>query len=292
MSGTQDPLPAATEIRAKTVAVTASAFLVAVAVGSSALGLVFYMREVFRVSASTVGLLAATNSLCYVSGCLLLRPVFRRIRSRYCLLIATGGSAVALTAILLGRSVAVTFVVYALFGFLMAFFWPPLAGWLSHGLESRSLGRATSRFNMSWSLGTIFSAYIAGRLSELDPASPLVFSAALYAGTFTLLVLLALLSPELRRDEYREAAPVRGRAPDSGTPLRFPVRAAAGLGVGGQDLHARLGQVGPVGDSLGVALAHRKGHDRVADHALGGVILPVVGDQAGPLDAVHIGLQR
>jgi MFS family permease len=222
MTRTQDPLPAATAPRAKTLAVTASAFLVAVATGSASLGLVFYVRELFGVPASTVGLLAATNSLCYVSGCLLLRPVFRRVRSRYCLLIATGGCASALAAILLVRGVAATFALYAVFGFLMAFFWPPLASWLSHGLESSSLGHATSRFNMSWSLGTIFSSYVAGRLSELDPAAPLVFSAALYAATFTLLIGLALLSPELRRDEHREAEPARGGATDQGTPLRFP----------------------------------------------------------------------
>jgi len=208
--------------RAKTVAITSSAFLVAISVGSAWLGILFYMRELYRVSAGTVGLLAAANSLAYVAGCLLLRPVFRRIRSRDCLLISTGGSAVAMVGILLVRSVAVTFVLYGLFGFLMAFFWPPLAGWLSHGLESRSLGRATSRFNLSWSIGNIVSSYVAGRLSEIDPASPLWMSAGVYAATFLFLAGLAVFSSSMRADEHREAPATEGGAPDASTPLRFP----------------------------------------------------------------------
>ena len=212
----------ATVPRAKTVAITSSAFLVAISVGSAWLGILFYMREIYLVSAATVGLLAAVNSLTYVAGCLLLRPVFRRIRSRDCLLIATGGSTIALVATLLVRSVALTFVLYGLFGFLMAFFWPPLVGWLSHGLESRSLGRATSRFNLSWSVGNIVSSYVAGRLSEIDPASPLWLSAAIYAGAFLLLAGLAVLSSSMRRDEHRGTPASHGGLPDGSTPLRFP----------------------------------------------------------------------
>jgi len=208
--------------RAKAIAITSSAFLVAIAVGSAWLGMVFYMRELYGVSAASVGILAALNSLTYVAGCLLLRPVFRRIRSRDCLLIAAAGSAAALLGVLLVRSVAVIFALYALFGFLMAFFWPPLAGWLSSGLEARSLGRATSRFNLSWSVGNIVSSYVAGRLSEMDPASPIRFSVSLYVATALLLVALAVLSPSMRADEHRESEATRGGSGDSGTPFRFP----------------------------------------------------------------------
>jgi MFS family permease len=208
--------------RAKTIAVISSAFLVAVSVGSAWLGILFYMREVYHVSAAAVGALAAANSLCYVSGCLLLRPVFRRVRSRDCLLISTGGSTAALLGILAVKSVAATFVLYSAFGFLMSFFWPPLAGWLSHGLESRELGRATSRFNLSWSVGNIVSSFVAGRLSDLDPAGPLRMAAIVYAAAFLLLAGLAAFAPSLRRDQHREQGPARGGAPDASTPLRFP----------------------------------------------------------------------
>src|SRR4051812_25503268 len=70
-----------------------------------------------------------------------------------------------------------------------------------------------------------------------------------------------------------------------------PAGAARGERVGVDDLDARLGQVGPGLDALGIALAHDEDRDRIGDHALGLVLVPVVGDLAALDQAGHVRLE-
>ena len=62
-------------------------------------------------------------------------------------------------------------------------------------------------------------------------------------------------------------------------------------GFGRDDLDAGLDQVVPALDVLGVALTDHEGHDRGGDDALGLVVLPVLGDQAGVDETLHVGLE-
>src|SRR4051794_7833168 len=64
-----------------------------------------------------------------------------------------------------------------------------------------------------------------------------------------------------------------------------PARAARGERVRRDDLDARLGQVAPALDVLRVALADREHHDGVGDHALVGVLVPALVDEAGVHEA-------
>ena len=73
----------------KTAVIFPSAFLVAVGAGLITLGIVFYLRDVFRASPSEIGLIAALWSLSYICGCLFIRPLFDRILPRHTIMIAT-----------------------------------------------------------------------------------------------------------------------------------------------------------------------------------------------------------
>ncbi|MNF58941.1 hypothetical protein D3C84_405190 [compost metagenome] len=63
-----------------------------------------------------------------------------------------------------------------------------------------------------------------------------------------------------------------------------PARAATGLGVGGNDFDAIFGQVAPVLDVLGVALAHQEHDGRgVRGAGIGQACLPIFGDALAQL---------
>jgi hypothetical protein len=59
-----------------------------------------------------------------------------------------------LSLVLSVRSVAPALLFYGLYGFSTSFFFRP-GVWLTTGVESRELGRATSRFFPLWSVGSI-----------------------------------------------------------------------------------------------------------------------------------------
>src|SRR5829696_6369141 len=71
-----------------------------------------------------------------------------------------------------------------------------------------------------------------------------------------------------------------------------PAGPTGGERVGGDDLDPRLDQVIPGPNVLGVALTGDQDHHRVGDHALVGVGVPVLGDQAGVDQLGHVRLQR
>ena len=71
---------------------------------------------------------------------------------------------------------------------------------------------------------------------------------------------------------------------------QVPLRGAGRERVGREDLDARLEQVVPRLDVLGVALADDERHDRRGHEALVGTRVPVVGDEAGLHQPRHVGL--
>ena len=200
-----------------------AAFLTATAIGAVNLGLIFYVRLTYGFAPATVGLFAASYSLWYFIGCVFLRPLGGRLRPRYSLMIATGSMGIIMLLLLLIGHAGVAFVLYSLFGLAASLFWPPLMGWLSSGLEGKQLNRTISRFNLSWSTGSIVSPFIAGALAEIANRLAIYFGVAtLFAAT--LLVMVATLYwTRIRSDEYVEPGRPKGHGmKDGGTPLRFP----------------------------------------------------------------------
>lgn len=200
-----------------------AAFLTATAIGAANLGLIFYVRLTYGFPPATVGLFAASYSLWYFVGCVFLRPLAGRLRPRFSLMIATGSMGAIMLLLLLIGHAGVAFVLYSLFGLGASLFWPPIMGWLSSGLEGKQLNRTISRFNLSWSTGTIVSPYIAGALAEIANRLAIYFGVAMLFAATLLVMVAALYWAKIRSDEYVEPHLQKGLGKtDGGTPLRFP----------------------------------------------------------------------
>ncbi len=208
----------------KTAVIFPAAFLAAVGMGLMALGIIFYLVDIFQASASQIGLLAALWSLCYVIGCLLIRPLFDRLRPRHTMIIAMFSMSLFTFLLHYAPSIVWVYVWYGLFGLSTSLFWPPLMAWLSRGVEGRELSRAISKFNFSWSAGVVISPFLTGWLSEKAAELPLYLGSLLFLLIGFMIIGAALALPYIRRD--RDAEPsAGGEGPDLGekdTFLRYP----------------------------------------------------------------------
>jgi len=185
--------------------------------------MIFYARDRFQASASMIGWLAAVPHLCYFGGCFALRPLYRLVLPRYSLILATAAAATALAGMLVVRSLPPLFVLYGLFGFCQALYWPPLMGWLSAGQEKEELNATLGRFNLSWSGGNIIAPGIAGFLLQRGLGVPFTAAALIMAAICLTVLLASVAAPGIRQDRQRE--PLRrseGKLEDRSTPLRYP----------------------------------------------------------------------
>jgi len=204
----------------KMAVILPAAFINSIAIGTMSLGILFVIKDLYGASPALVGSLGALWSLSYFLGCIVLRRVANRLKPRTSMLVMLLGSTILFSLFLVRPGLWQAFAAYTAYGFIMAFFWPPVMGWLSKGVEGEKLNRATSLFSFSWSFGGLLSSYLAGVLSERGKLLPILFSVALYA-----LNAVFVLSSRLFVDDDPVIAPEAGRSEavaDHSTPLRYP----------------------------------------------------------------------
>lgn len=207
----------------KTRLLLALAFLFACCQSTVALGLLFYVRETFSASPSQIGILAGAWSIFYMLACTFRHRVAGWILPRYSILCAALSLSLILWSITRASTFTSVFVLYSAQGALTSLFWPALMGWLSAGLEGPLLSRTIGGFNLSWSTGTIFSPLIAGRLSDMNAASPLLLGSLGYLTTGIAMATAIIIFPSLRSDDHAHSHESTTSAQDDGgTPLRFP----------------------------------------------------------------------
>jgi len=197
-----------------------AAFINSIAIGIMSLGILFVIKDLYGASAALVGSLGALWSLSYFLGCIVLRRVVGRFKPRTSMLIMLSGATVLFSLFLLRPGLWQAFAAYTAYGFIMAFFWPPVMGWLSKGLEGDKLNKATSLFSFSWSFGGLFSSYLAGVLSERGKLLPIIVAVALYALNAVFVLASGLFvgdDEELASDAEKPDVVV-----DRSTPLRYP----------------------------------------------------------------------
>ena len=164
------------------------------------------MRD-FNASSLQLGWLTSLRSAAYVVACMTLsRLADRRRRGR---LIATAG--VGLLAVFWLTAWAGTFaglmLIGVLWGVSMSMFWPSIFAWLADAGHGASLGSRGGAVNLSWSLGGMLGALIAGALFAWNPALPFLLGG--------LPVILACAPYLFARDEHshpRERSVARGPA--------------------------------------------------------------------------------
>jgi predicted MFS family arabinose efflux permease len=185
--------------------------------------MIFYARDRFQASASVIGWLAAVPHLCYFGGCFALRPLYRLLLPRYSLILATAAAGALLAGMLAVRSLPPLFVLYGLFGFCQALYWPPLMGWLTFGKEERELNTILGRFNLSWSGGSIIAPGIAGVLLQRGLGVPFKAAVLIMAAICLTVLIASVAVPGIRRDRQREPLRSSGaKLEDRSTPLRYP----------------------------------------------------------------------
>ena len=199
-----------------------TAFLASMAMGIISLAMIFVIKERFGASAQAVGWFSALFSTAYFLGCISLRKFADRIGPRAAMAGMNLGTALMFGLFLVLPSMASAFVIYFLYGFLTALFWPPLMAWVSAGLEGDKLGKATNNFSLAWSSGGALSPYIAGILLELGLSVPIYAS----MGIFALTGLFVIATRRIAPTPARAVSPSPGtgaEAPrDRSTPLRYP----------------------------------------------------------------------
>ncbi len=197
-----------------------AAFINSIAIGIMSLGILFVIKDLYGASAALVGSLGALWSLSYFLGCIVLRRVVGRFKPRTSMLIMLSGATVLFSLFLLRPGLWQAFAAYTAYGFIMAFFWPPVMGWLSKGLEGDKLNKATSLFSFSWSFGGLFSSYLAGVLSERGKLLPIIVAVALYALNAVFVLASGLFVGD--DDEVASDAEKPDVVVDRSTPLRYP----------------------------------------------------------------------
>jgi DHA1 family multidrug resistance protein-like MFS transporter/DHA1 family quinolone resistance protein-like MFS transporter len=211
---------------APTAIIYPGAFLAIFGEGLLNLGIIFFLREHYGGSAGLIGSFTAYSVLVYILGCLLLRPLFERLRPQVSLSLATAGMVVFMLLLVLLPTLPLTFLFGGLYRLSLAFFWPPAMGWLSQGVEGIKLNRRQSGFNLSWSMGLVASYSVAGIASQRAVLLPLLLAIAVFAACALYLIVILAAVPSLRVDPRPKPLPATaGRQDiraDNSTPLRFP----------------------------------------------------------------------
>ncbi|MCX7025637.1 MAG: MFS transporter [Spirochaetes bacterium] len=204
-----------------------SAFLNSLGIGLVNLGLLFIVKEVYKAEPSVVGIFGAVWAIAYFASCLMLRKWTARLVPRVSMTVMLLSSAALFSLYSLHPGLAASFAAYAAFGLITAFFWPPLMGWLSRGIEGEELSAAQGAFSFSWSLGGVISPYLAGLLSERGKFLPVHVSVCIFlvAGIFVSLSRI-FYKDALERPESAtmagSASPGEAGGVDRSTKLRFP----------------------------------------------------------------------
>jgi len=201
--------------------ISPAAILNSIAIGTVNLGMLFIVKDVYQASASVVGWLGALWSLSYFAGCFALKRFTARMVPRNSMTVMQAGSALLMAAFLLRPGLLQAFITICGYGFITAFFWPPLMGWMSRGAESKDLAKATGIFNFSWSLGAVISPYLAGLLSEQDKFLPIIVATAIFSANGIFIQLSKLFIKDHQESGGRSAES-RSSQQDRSTPLRYP----------------------------------------------------------------------
>ncbi|MBI9101891.1 MAG: MFS transporter [Spirochaetales bacterium] len=196
-----------------------------------AFGLIFLLSDRFIFSAGKIGFYLAIGYAAYMAGLSIFRRVEDRIDVRFCLPVAAMVITGASVTIYLSHTAGVTALAWGILQGMTAFYWPPLMGWISSGLEGKELNRDLGRFNQSWSIGALFGPFITGVLYSRNPN----FAFMIFILSFAVLSLFLLLSilfiREMRSWKPVPSVPIKSikihknkstEIPEKGSFLRYP----------------------------------------------------------------------
>ena len=221
----------------KATIIYTTAFVMALTINAVCLALVFYSKEKFQATPAQTGILSACYNVSYVLACIGLSRVISRLAIRWSMILATGSLLVGILFMYSAKTIGLAYFGQCICGAGTAFFWPPLMGWLSVGLEGQALSRATGIYNFSWSMGCIISPMLTGYLSSRNASYPLVMGIISYLLAFVFFVShrnapMLVQAGSGGGDESQDSA---SGSTSAGTVLRYPAwvgLACTWVGVG------------------------------------------------------------
>lgn len=204
-----------------------AAFLASLGIGIVNQGMIFLVKEEYGASATMVGAFAALWSAAYLAGCVLLRPLAKRIPAPVSMAAMNIAAAALLAAQFAVPGLGSSFVAFGLYGFSCALFWPRIMGWLARGVEGRALGRSSGAFSFSWSVGGVISPYVSGLLTERSLRLPVYVGACVFLATGAFILASRRIAPTPGSEGVSPAGSPMGGSErsariDRSTPLRYP----------------------------------------------------------------------
>lgn len=166
-----------------------SAFIMSFATNMLLFAIVFHVKSVFEASVTMASGLLACYNIFYVLACISAQKLVSRIAPQQCLKISmtmlAAGSALAYFAC----GIWMSYTGVALCGIATAFFWPPLMGWLSEGLEGKELSRYSGLYNMSWSVASMLGPALSGFLCDFNVSIAMLLVFAIYFITWIYFII-------------------------------------------------------------------------------------------------------
>jgi MFS family permease len=194
-----------------------AAFMQETALTTWFLAMPLILVKTLEAQDTTAGLCMGLYMIAYVVTCIAVAPVLHRYSDKrlaqlgtasitvmaavMCLVVAlhSGGVWSFMPARLLTAAFTVA-------GMSMAFVWPCLMGWVSHGHEGPSLSRRLGRYNMAWSGAGVVGPLIGGILVKAGPIWPLAGAACFTSLAFVFVGLAGYDRRETTADNKQLAA--------------------------------------------------------------------------------------
>jgi len=198
-----------------------ASFIANLTVSMISLSLVYHLRRVFGLSASSIGVAVSLSTFSYFVGCVGLAKVVQALKPRYCVALSLLGMSLSLLSLVLAQSLFIVYASLCFYGLFMSLLWPPIEAWFSRGKEGRQLNRATNSFNFAWSFGSGLSTYVAGLLVEKSTYLPFYVGIGSFAFVCAFVTIIANLVPQIRAVSSEESNIKESKVKDQSTPLRF-----------------------------------------------------------------------
>jgi DHA1 family multidrug resistance protein-like MFS transporter/DHA1 family quinolone resistance protein-like MFS transporter len=207
--------------RAQLLVLDLASFWLNISGSAMSFALVYHYRRIFGLPPANIGLSVSINTISYFIGCMILSPVVRALKPRYCVSISLCGMSLFLFLFSNSTALSIAYACIFIYGLFNSLLWPAVEMWISRGREGRALSAATGSFNFSWSFGAGLSSYIGGLLVSHSTYAAFRFTEIVYVTTMAFLLFMSTINPTIRAAQSEKVQNRRSNETDHSTPLRF-----------------------------------------------------------------------
>lgn len=184
------------------------------------LAFVYYFSSL-KLTPSSIGMAFALYNFSYLISCLSFGRFYQRYKPRYMVLSSLLLTSLFVFLITVFTNYLTILLLMLSYGFSMSMIWPQMEAWITRDREGDELNKATTGFNLSWSLASGLSTYIGAEFISRGALIGLYSGiASLLIAAFVLIVVSALV-PAIRAVKGEGVEVHETEVKDNSTPLRF-----------------------------------------------------------------------